>query len=107
MGVVYAAYDPELDRKIAIKLLHADAGSEPAAEGHHRLLREAQALARLAHPNVIAVHDVGEHEGRIFLAMEFIEGETLGGWLLEPRSKEEILAAFTAAGRGLAAAPPN
>lgn len=60
MGVVYTAYDPELDRKVAIKLLRADApGSANATDGRTRLLREAQAMARLSHPNVIAVHDVG------------------------------------------------
>jgi tetratricopeptide (TPR) repeat protein/predicted Ser/Thr protein kinase len=105
MGVVFAAYDPELDRKVAIKLLHGDQGAGSlASEGHRRLLREAQALARLQHPNVIAVHDVGEHDGRVFLAMEFIEGDTLSVWLRKPRTRDEQLRMFIEAGRGLAAA---
>lgn len=105
MGVVHAAYDPELDRKVALKLLHAQPRHEPrATEGHKRLLREAQAIAKLSHPNVITVHDVGEHEGNVFLAMEFVEGQTLGSWLKEKRSWREILSAFQKAARGLAAA---
>ena len=66
MGVVFAAYDEELDRKVAIKLLHAARGQE-ASQGRAMLLREAQALARLAHPHVVAVHEVGEHDGGLFI----------------------------------------
>ena len=64
MGVVYAAYDPDLDRRVAIKLLHHDI-SRPGSlsGGHAMLLREAQAMAKLSHPNVVAVHDVGVHDG--------------------------------------------
>jgi tetratricopeptide (TPR) repeat protein/predicted Ser/Thr protein kinase len=101
MGVVYAAYDPELDRKIAIKLLRPSAAS---ASDRTRLLREAQAMARLQHPNVIAVHDVGTFEDQVFVAMEYVEGETLTAWLAQPRSWRESLAALREAGRGLAAA---
>jgi tetratricopeptide (TPR) repeat protein len=102
MGVVVAAYDPELDRKVAIKLIHAGRDDE---EARARLLREAQAMARLAHPNVVAVHDVGVFAGQVFVAMEFVRGETLGGWLQrQPRSWSEVLAVFVSAGRGLAAA---
>jgi serine/threonine protein kinase len=107
MGVVYAAWDPKLDRKIALKLLHG----EQAREQGQRLEREAQAMARLTHPNVIAVHDVGEVAGRVFVAMEFVEGETLGRWARldrttdgEPRSWQEVLEVMLAAGRGLSAA---
>ena len=75
MGVVYAAYDPELDRKIALKLVLPGAGSDSA--GRTRLLREAQALARLSHPNVVAVHDVGTHGERVWIAMEFVAGRPL------------------------------
>ena len=101
MGVVYAAYDPELDRKVAIKLLRGAA----SAEARDRLLREAQAMARLAHPNVIGVHDVGTFEDRVFVTLEFVEGRTLGAWLRErERGWREILQAFVMAGRGLAAA---
>jgi eukaryotic-like serine/threonine-protein kinase len=106
MGVVYAAYDPELDRKVAIKLWHTEAGAATSADlARGRLQREAQALARLAHPNVVAVHDVGTIDGRVFVAMEFIDGWTLGDWQgLEPRSRAQIVEVFLAAGRGLAAA---
>ena len=82
MGVVYAAYDPELDRKVALKIIHRQSDfAASTAPAQARLLREAQALAQLSHPNVVAVHDVGPHEGQVFLAMEFVEGETLAGWL--------------------------
>lgn len=105
MGVVYAAYDPELDRKVAIKLLHSEANDGQASQGKARLLREAQAMARLAHPNVVAVYDVGTLGERVFLAMEFIDGCTLTAWLqAQPRRRDEILEKFTAAGRGLIAA---
>jgi tetratricopeptide (TPR) repeat protein len=104
MGVVYAAYDPELDRRIAVKLLRARQGSN-AARAQARLLREAQAMARLAHPNVAVVHDVGTHEGDVFVAMEFIRGDTLQSWLRQrPRTWQEVVEVFVQAGRGLAAA---
>ncbi len=102
MGVVYAAYDPELDRKLAIKLMHDQASD---TEAQKRLLREAQAMARLSHPNVVAVFDVGTHEGRVFLAMDYVEGITLTEWIERTsRTTEEILDMFVKAGRGLAAA---
>jgi serine/threonine protein kinase len=78
MGVVYAAYDPELDRKIAVKLLHPEASSSSrGADARVRLLREAQAMARLSHTNVITVHDVGTLGSEVFIAMEYVEGCTL------------------------------
>ncbi len=102
MGEVYAAYDPELDRKVAIKLLRARDG---AAEGRTRLLREAQAIAKLQHPNVVVVYDVGTFRDDVFIAMEFVDGRTLGGWMAAGvRSRREILEVFFAAARGLAAA---
>jgi tetratricopeptide (TPR) repeat protein/predicted Ser/Thr protein kinase len=102
MGVVYAAYDPELDRRVALKLLRTD---RFAAPGHLRLLREAKALARLTHPNVVAVHDAGTFGDQVFVAMELVEGETLRQWLAEgTRSWREVLDRLLAAGRGLAAA---
>nr|WP_276598780.1 serine/threonine-protein kinase [Nannocystis sp. SCPEA4] len=110
MGVVYAAYDPQLDRKVALKLLHPEAVSASGAtqskiDGQERLLREAQAMARLHHPNVVAVHDVGKYDERIFIAMEFVEGGTLKQWLrARPRTRQEVIAVFTQAGRGLQAA---
>jgi eukaryotic-like serine/threonine-protein kinase len=104
MGVVYRAYDPELDRPIALKLVAAT-DEEAAGAKRDRLLREAQALARLQHPNVIAVHDVGTFGAFVFIAMDFVEGKTLRAWLREkPRRRREILDAFAAAGEGLAAA---
>src|SRR3954462_11304837 len=106
MGEVYAAFDPELDRKIAIKLLRARPGTgADASQGQTRLLREAQAIARLSHPNVVVVYDVGTFEESVFIAMEFVEGSTLGYWLhAETRAPREVLEVFAAAGRGLAAA---
>ena len=102
MGVVYTAYDEMLDRKVAVKLLHSAPGD---VNGRALLLREATAQARLAHPNVIHVYEVGENEGRVFLAMEFVRGPNLRGWLQErERAWPEIVAMFVQAGRGLSAA---
>jgi serine/threonine protein kinase/tetratricopeptide (TPR) repeat protein len=101
MGVVYRGYDPELDRKVAIKLLRGQA-SESAAV---RLQREAQAMAKLSHPNVVPVYDVGTWEGQVFVAMAYVPGTTLRAWLdAKPRSWREIIDVFVAAGRGLSAA---
>ncbi|HUJ59549.1 MAG TPA: serine/threonine-protein kinase, partial [Kofleriaceae bacterium] len=97
MGVVYQASDPELGRDVAIKMLRRGA---PAA----RLRREAQALARLDHRNVVAVHDVGEHDGQVFVAMALVDGETLRAWLRTPRTTAQILDVLARAGRGIAAA---
>lgn len=106
MGVVFEAYDPELERKVAIKLLHGapgqpDSGSPEAV----RLLREAQAIAQLSHPNVVTVFDVGTRGGRVFVAMELVAGEDLHRWLrARPRPWRETLGVFLQAGEGLAAA---
>jgi len=103
MAEVYAAYDPKLDRRVALKLLRTGGSDHVVAEA--RLLREAQAIAQLSHPNVIAVHDVGALGERVFVAMEFVEGQTLSDWLAaENRSRSDILTVFLAAARGLAAA---
>jgi tRNA A-37 threonylcarbamoyl transferase component Bud32/tetratricopeptide (TPR) repeat protein len=106
MGEVYAAYDPELDRKVAIKLLNP--GLSLSVDEHALLLREAQATAKLQHPNVVVIYDVGTHDERVFIAMELIEGQTLRAWMrtlqASPQSWREILRVFVAAGRGLAAA---
>jgi eukaryotic-like serine/threonine-protein kinase len=99
MGVVLAAHDPELDRVVAIKLLRR--GDAAAQE---RLLAEAQAMAKLRHPNVVAVYDVVVDFGRVFVAMERVAGETLRAWLATRRPWRSIVAHFVAAGRGLAAA---
>jgi tetratricopeptide (TPR) repeat protein len=108
MGVVYSAYDPELDRKLALKLLHHATG-ERATARRLRLVREAQAMARLSHRNVIVVHDVGTIDEQVFVAMEFIDGRSLAAWLLETGptgrpSWDRALAVLVDAGRGLAAA---
>lgn len=102
MGVVYSAWDPSLDRKVALKLVRRTGNDETLDA---RLLREAKALARLAHPNVVAVHDAGTHDAQVFLAMEFVDGVTLGQWLQQqPRTWQQALAVFIGAGEGLAAA---
>ena len=106
MGEVYAAFDPELDRKVAVKLLRVKAGNGVTmTEGRQRTLREAQAIARLSDPNVVVVYDVGTFEDKVFIAMEFVDGNTVTFWLEQkPRSWQEILRVFIAAGRGLMAA---
>jgi tetratricopeptide (TPR) repeat protein/predicted Ser/Thr protein kinase len=103
MGVVYSAIDPELERKVAIKLLRTDASDDTT--GRTRLLREAQALARVSHPNVISVFDVGTVGNQVFVAMEYIDGVTLRDWLQQgERSWRDILRIFIEAGQGLVAA---
>ena len=98
MGVVYEAHDPNLDRRVAIKLMLS-------ALDEARLAREARALAKLAHPNVVSVHDVGTADGHLFIAMELVDGTTLRHWLSErPRGFRESLEVLMQAGRGLAAA---
>jgi len=106
MGEVYAAYDPELDRKLAIKLLRGTPGAGEHASDHSaRLLREARAIAKLSHRNVVVVHDTGSFDGRVFIVMEFLEGSTLTVWLhAAQRTWREVLDMFVAAGRGLHAA---
>jgi len=105
MGVVYRAYDPDLDRALAIKVVGSDAdGSTHGAREQARLLREAQAMARVSHPNVVQVFDVGELDHAVYVAMEFIDGVTLKQWLAARRAPAEVLRIFIAAGRGLAAA---
>ncbi len=108
MGVVYRAYDPELDRKIALKLLRVGAGGESdsqALAARDRLLREAQALAQLSHPNVVSAYDVGTIAGQVFVAMELVEGKTLSEWLRVAKpSRPQIIKVMVAAGRGIVAA---
>jgi eukaryotic-like serine/threonine-protein kinase len=101
MGVVYRARDPDLGRAVAIKQLGRVRSDW---QWRARLLREAQAMARLAHPSVVTVYDVGLAHDGLFVAMEYVEGVTLRRWLAEPRTRHEIIAAFAGAGRGLHAA---
>ncbi len=100
MGVVYMATDLALDRRIALKL---HASIEDDVRGS-RMWREAKAMARLSDPNVIAVHDVGVFEDRVYIAMELVDGGPASAWLSTPRPWQEVLDAFTQAARGLAAA---
>ncbi|KIG15702.1 High-affnity carbon uptake protein Hat/HatR [Enhygromyxa salina] len=102
VGQVVAAYDPELDRKVALKLMQVRGTQQVSSV---RLLREAQAMARLSHPSVITVHDVGTVDDDVFIAMEFVEGGSLREWLrAQPRSWQEIVRMFISAGEGLDAA---
>jgi len=111
MGQVYAAYDPKLDRRVALKLLH---NAEHPGE-RERLLREARALARISHPNVLTVHEVEEHDTQVVLALEYVSGGTLKDWLRKhPPDSEapgednkrllEVLELLVQAGKGLMAA---
>lgn len=102
MGVVHLAYDPKLDRRIALKFLH-----ERGSDQTPRILREAQALARLSHPHVVAIHDVGAEDERVWLAMEYVEGPTLAAWLgpgPTTRPWREVVEVLRAGGRGVVAA---
>ena len=105
MGVVFSAYDPQLDRKVAIKLLRSG-GRIGDVEAKARLRREAQAIAQLNHPNVVGVYDVGTTKaGDVYVAMEFVDGDTLTEWLPRwNRSARDIIEIFIQAGRGLSAA---
>lgn len=100
MGVVYRAWDPQLRRTVAVKLLRPERSTDVARA---RMLREARALARVANPNVVAVYDVGEHEGEVFITTEFVDGETLESWITG-KSQREIAMAWLQVARGLAAA---
>ncbi|QRN98503.1 tetratricopeptide repeat protein [Archangium violaceum] len=106
MGLVLAAYDARLDRRVALKVLRSRKDWEDGGEREARLVREAQAMARLSHPHVVSVYDAGSLEdGSVFIAMEYVEGTTLRRWGEQrSRSWREVLEAFLAAGRGLAAA---
>jgi tetratricopeptide (TPR) repeat protein len=105
MGVVFSAYDATLDRKVAIKFIHAHLAGQPSTR--ERFLREARAMARLSHPNVVQIHEADEADGRLFLALEFVVGSTLRTYLADHRDAlqwREIVAIFRDAGEGLAAA---
>ncbi len=103
MGVVYRAYDPEIDRRVALKLVRP--GSQHLGELQKRLVREAQVMARVSHANVLTVYDAGVYGREVFITMELIDGGTLAQWCrAEKRSWRDVLARFVLAGRGLAAA---
>jgi len=105
MGVVYAAHDAALGRSVALKLLRFDAVAGALDIGRARLVREARALAALAHPNLVAIYDVGSYGEEVFAAMELVEGATLDDWLhAAPRTAAQIIDLMAGAGRGLAAA---
>ena len=106
MGEVYLATDERLRRQVAVKVVRPGAfGAGRAVEARDRLLREAQAMARLVHPNVVVVHEAGLSGDDVFVAMEYVEGTTLRGWLAAaPRPWRDVVRMFVAAGRGLAAA---
>ncbi len=103
MGVVYSAYDEELDRRVALKLLRPGRDNSPRNQA--RMQREARAMAKLSHPNVVQVYEVGRFESQVFVAMEFVQGRTLGVWLrAQTRTWLEIVGVLVQAGRGLQAA---
>jgi tetratricopeptide (TPR) repeat protein len=101
MGAVFLARDPALHRSIALKLIHP---AVTEVVGNARMLREARAMARLSHPNVVPILDVGLAGGSVFIAMQYVAGGSMRRWLQQPRSIDAIVALFVQAGRGLAAA---
>src|SRR6478752_2938470 len=106
MGVVYRAYDPDLDRSLALKFLKAHKGATGSkrAAATDSMVREARALAKLSHPNVLAIYDVGLWDDGVYLATEYVAGGTLRRWWTTARPFDEIIATMVAAGKGLAAA---
>ena len=103
MGIVYGAEDPDLHREVAIKVLRHDfARTQPDAA--RRIVREAQAMAKISHPNVVTVFDVGTFDDRVFIAMERVRGGNLRSWIAKQDSIGAIVDAFLEAGRGLVAA---
>jgi len=106
MGVVYVAWDPDLNRRIAIKILKPSQDGEDIESAKKRLLREAQAMARIEHGNLVQVFDIGTYQDLVFIAMEFVEGRTLREWKaeLKPEDWRDILWVYSAAARALQAA---
>ena len=104
-GMVLVAHDPDLDRKVAIKVLHVQANTNDGATAQARLVREARSMARVTHRNVTSVYEAGIDEGEVFIVMEFVEGGNLRQWLsrVQPGWRQ-IVEMFVAAGRGLCAA---
>ena len=101
MGIVYQGRDTRLDRMVALKVLSGDR-LDPSA--HARLEREARALARVAHPSIVSVYEVGDFEGSLFIAMEYMHGGTLEAWLGASRPTADVVSRFVEAGEGLATA---
>jgi serine/threonine protein kinase len=104
MSVVYAAFDSELHRRVAVKLLRPDRHGSCSNGGRDRLMHEARSLGRLSHPNVVTVFEVGAHRGQLFIVMELVDGGNLRAWLGRvPRATDEVIDCMLGAGRGLAA----
>ena len=101
MGIVYSAYDPTLDREVALKLIAVPSGDAAALE---RVEREARALARLRHPNVVTIYEVGSHGDDRFIAMDLVRGETLRAWMTEGQTWRQRMEVLCQSGQGLAAA---
>jgi serine/threonine protein kinase len=101
MGVVWAAWDPQLERAVAVKRVHVEHADGAIARA--RLVREARALARISHPNVVTVHDVGETDGEVFIATELVDGDTLAAMRVPARRWQDVVTAWAQAARGLAA----
>jgi serine/threonine protein kinase len=108
MGVVYEAHDEKLDRRVAIKLVLGEFAGSVGSDQRTRLEREARSLARLSHPNVVQVFEIGEHEGQLYIVMEYVDGGTLGEHFqkmpMGPDRWRDVLGAMLPAGDGLAAA---
>src|SRR6185436_5637120 len=105
MGMLYVAKDSQLGRRVALKLMRPSFGGDV---GRMRLLREAQAMAALNHPNVLGVYELGEVDGRVFVAVELVDGGTLREWMKRPgTSWRDVVHIFAAAGQGLWAAHQN
>ena len=104
MGVVYAAHDPELDRKVALKLLYPTLLTDGDDELAQRLRHESKVMAKLRHPNVATIHDLGSFHDQLFLVMELVAGSTLRAWVGADQPWQTVVATFVATGKGLAAA---
>jgi serine/threonine protein kinase len=102
MGVVFLARDRELDRKVALKLLRTDRDEQPAARAQRRMLREARAMAAVSHPNLVTIYECGVYLDHVFLAMEFVDGQSLDDWVeAESRTLEEVVGVYEQAGVAL------
>jgi eukaryotic-like serine/threonine-protein kinase len=98
MGMVWGAWDPELERRVALKLV------QPLLDSRERILAEGQALAKLSHPNVVPIYDVGVMGEQVYLVMEWVRGITLRAFARKAASRRAVLDAYRQAGEGLAAA---